>query len=68
MKHKVDDEDGSGSGSADKGRVLLDDNFMEFTEGRPLPLHDRAKEYFNKVTVVVTVVNIANNHSLTYTG
>jgi hypothetical protein len=28
--------------------VLLDDNLMELTEGRPLPLHDRAKEFFNK--------------------
>jgi hypothetical protein len=54
-----DDEDGGvgddeSSGAAKSGgsaRVLLDDNFMEFTEGRPLPLHDRAKEYFNRAVL-----------------
>ena len=31
--------------------VLLDENFVEFTEGRPLPLRDRAKAYFNNAVM-----------------
>jgi hypothetical protein len=41
------------SAAAAAARVLLDDNFLEFTEGRPLPLHDRAKEYFNRAVFAV---------------
>ena len=65
-------------------RVLLDDNFMEFTEvsthtqhlartvsrftlqsqGRPLPLHDRAKEYFNRAvnndSLFLSLINVVD--------
>ena len=70
---QVDDTEGNGEdGSGEKGgksgkgsqRVLLDDNFMEFTEGRPLPLHDRAKEYFNKAvlndTLFLSIINVVD--------
>jgi len=65
-----DADSSKGEGSEDKSasksspRVLLDDNFMEFTEGRPLPLHDRAKEYFNKAvlndTLFLSIINVVD--------
>mmetsp|Transcript_32998 Transcript_32998/g.99477 ORF Transcript_32998/g.99477 Transcript_32998/m.99477 type:complete len:230 (-) Transcript_32998:637-1326(-) len=44
--------------------VLLDENFVEFTEGRPLPLHDQAKSYFNKAvlndTLFLSLINVVD--------
>lgn len=33
---------------ASGGQVLLDDNLLELTKGKPFPLKHRAKAYFNK--------------------
>jgi len=45
-------------------QVLLDDNFHEFTEGQPLPLHDRAKEYFNRAvlndSLFLSIINVVD--------
>merc|ERR1712070_966240 len=55
-----------GASKQSKGsqRVLLDDNFLEFTEGRPMTLHDRAKEYFNKAvlndTLFLSIINVVD--------
>ena len=38
-------------GVSDVQPVLLDENFVEFTEGRPLPLRDQAKAYFNNAVM-----------------
>jgi len=44
--------------------VLLDENFVEFTEGRPLPLHDQAKAYFNNAvlndTLFLSLINVVD--------
>ena len=39
------------AGVSDVQPVLLDENFVEFTEGRPLPLRDQAKAYFNNAVM-----------------
>jgi len=52
--------------AAAAARVLLDDNFMEFTEGRPLPLHDRAKEYFNRAVSIRARTRVALLSSLLF--
>jgi len=45
-------------------QTLLDENFMEFTEGRPFPLHDRAKAYFNNAvlndTLFLSLINVVD--------
>ena len=38
--------------------VLLDENFVEFTEGRPLPLHDQAKAYFNNAVLQRCMISL----------
>ena len=42
--------------------VLLDENFLEFTNGRPLPLTDRAKAIFHMSilndTLFLSIINI----------
>ncbi|EGB05698.1 hypothetical protein AURANDRAFT_54488 [Aureococcus anophagefferens] len=44
--------------------VLLDENFMEFTNGRPLPLRDQAKAYFNSAvlndTLFLSLINVVD--------
>jgi 1-phosphatidylinositol-3-phosphate 5-kinase len=44
--------------------VLLDENFMEFTSGRPLPLRDQAKAYFNSAvlndTLFLSLINVVD--------
>jgi len=44
--------------------VLLDENFMEFTKGRPLPLHDRTKAHFNTAvlndTLFLSLINVVD--------
>jgi len=44
--------------------VLLDENFVEFTKGRPLPLHDQAKAYFNNAvlndTLFLSLINVVD--------
>lgn len=60
-------------------QVLLDDNLMEFTKGRPFPLKHRAKIFFHKAvqndTLFLSIVNVVDysilvgfddkNHELT---
>jgi 1-phosphatidylinositol-3-phosphate 5-kinase len=44
--------------------VLLDENFVEFTNGRPLPMHDQAKAYFNSAvlndTLFLSLINVVD--------
>jgi 1-phosphatidylinositol-3-phosphate 5-kinase len=44
------------------GTVLLDENFLEFTKGRPLPLTDRARAIFHMSilndTLFLSIINI----------
>ncbi|GMH93598.1 hypothetical protein TL16_g12675 [Triparma laevis f. inornata] len=54
------------SGASDRkseiDTVLLDENFLEFTNGRPLPLTDRAKAIFHMSilndTLFLSIINI----------
>ncbi len=45
-------------------QVLLDDNLMEFTKGRPFPLKHRAKLFFHKAvqndTLFLSIVNVVD--------
>ncbi len=45
-------------------QVLLDDNLMEFTKGRPFPLKHRAKMFFHKAvqndTLFLSIVNVVD--------
>jgi hypothetical protein len=45
-----------------KDQVLLDENFLEFTKGRPLPLTDRARAIFHMSilndTLFLSIINI----------
>ena len=49
---------------ADSTQVLLDDNLMELTKGRPFPLRHRAKLYFDKAalndTEFLSVINVVD--------
>ena len=46
------------------GQVLLDDNLMELTRGRPFPLKHRAKLFFHKAvqndTLFLSIVNVVD--------
>jgi len=48
----------------DSAQVLLDDNLMELTKGRPFPLRHRAKLYFDKAvlndTEFLSVINVVD--------
>jgi 1-phosphatidylinositol-3-phosphate 5-kinase len=48
----------------DSQQVLLDDNLMELTRGRPFPLKHRAKLYFDKAalndTEFLSVINVVD--------
>ena len=44
----LEDRTGSIPNKATPKKVLLDDNFIEWTQGRPFPLRKRAKEYLEK--------------------
>lgn len=45
-------------------QVLMDDNLMEFTRGRPFPLKHRAKLFFHKAvlndTLFLSIVNVVD--------
>jgi len=45
-------------------QVLLDDNFVEYMGGRPLPLRDEAKAYFNHAvlndTLFLSLINVVD--------
>lgn len=45
-------------------QVLLDDNLMEFTKGRPFPMKHRAKMFFHKAvqndTLFLSIVNVVD--------
>jgi len=51
-----------GGGEDVGGTVLLDENFLEFTKGRPLPLTDRARALFHMSilndTLFLSIINI----------
>ncbi|GMI55924.1 hypothetical protein ScalyP_jg1490 [Parmales sp. scaly parma] len=53
---------GGGGGGEGGGEVLLDENFLEFTKGRPLPLMDRSKAIFHMSilndTLFLSIINI----------
>ena len=44
--------------------VLLDENFMEFTSGRPLAIYDHAKAHFNSAvlndTLFLSLINVVD--------
>jgi hypothetical protein len=46
------------------GQVLLDDNLMELTGGRPFPLKHRAKLFFHKAvqndTLFLSIINVVD--------
>lgn len=50
--------------SQDSNPVLLDENFLEFTHGRPLPLQDQAKAYFDNAvlndTLFLSLINVVD--------
>ena len=45
-------------------QVLLDENFLEYSQGNPLPLRDQAKVYFNKAvfndTLFLSLINVVD--------
>lgn len=45
-------------------QVLMDDNLMEFTEGKPFPMKHRAKLFFHKAvqndTLFLSIVNVVD--------
>eukprot|EP00388_Colpodella_angusta_P026092 GDKK01004486.1.p2 GENE.GDKK01004486.1~~GDKK01004486.1.p2 ORF type:complete len:137 (+),score=36.81 GDKK01004486.1:1-411(+) len=46
------------------GQVLMDDNLMELTKGRPFPLKHRAKLFFHKAvqndTLFLSIINVVD--------
>jgi 1-phosphatidylinositol-3-phosphate 5-kinase len=56
-----DREDGAGSSKKGPG-TLLDGDFLEFTAGRPMPMHDRAKAVFHMSilndTLFLSIINV----------
>ena len=65
--HGNDREDGIDSRSSKKEgpdvpRTLLDGDFLETTHGRPMPMHDRAKEVFHMSilndTLFLSIINV----------
>lgn len=63
-----DREDGTHGGSTSRGDkkkgpgTLLDGDFLEFTLGRPMPMHDRAKAVFHMSilndTLFLSIINV----------
>jgi 1-phosphatidylinositol-3-phosphate 5-kinase len=54
---------GGGNSSKNKGPgTLLDGDFLEFTAGRPMPMHDRAKAVFHMSilndTLFLSIINV----------
>lgn len=51
-------------GGTEPQPVLLDENFLEFTHGRPLPLNDQAKAYFDNAvlndTLFLSLINVVD--------
>ncbi len=67
LSHERDDSlDGKRTGSKKEGpdapRTLLDGDFLETTFGRPMPMHDRAKEVFHMSilndTLFLSIINV----------
>lgn len=61
----VEDVDGKGNWRASKiPQVLMDDNLMEFTRGRPFPMKPKAKYFFKLAvdndTLFLSIVNVVD--------
>jgi Phosphatidylinositol-4-phosphate 5-Kinase len=60
----MDGTSGGGAGRGDKKgpSTLLDGDFLEFTMGRPMPMHDRAKAVFHMSilndTLFLSIINV----------
>lgn len=58
----IEEEDGTEGRTSSSSGTLLDGDFLEFTDGRPLPLSDRAKAVFHMSvlndTLFLSIINV----------
>jgi 1-phosphatidylinositol-3-phosphate 5-kinase len=64
IKRRKQRKQGNVVSSESSGQVLLDDNLMELTEGKPFPLKHRAKIFFQKAvmndTLFLSIINVVD--------